>query len=129
MPIENSHPLEEVLEAAAEHARLTRMAPMWAITPMENVNDTEEDALALARLAKEFAESTGVRPRISIVPYNQIDSTVPPLFLRSGKARESAFRNTLSQAGLPSHKRYSGGSDVSAACGQLSGNPSEDSSV
>ncbi len=121
MPIDQAHPLEEVLEAAAEHARLTRIAPMWAVTPMENVNDTEEDALALARLARDFADKTGVRPRISIVPYNAIDSNHPPLYARSGAARESAFRRTLSEAGLPSHKRYSGGSDVSAACGQLAG--------
>jgi len=30
-----------------------------------------------------------------------------------------AFRAVLSAAGLPSHRRYSGGSDVAAACGQL----------
>ncbi len=121
MPIDQAHPLEEVLEAAVEHARLTGLAPMWAITPIEDVNDTDEDARELARLAREFSDKTGLRPRISIVPYNAIDSDQPPRFARSGAARESAFRKTLSEAGLPSHKRYSGGSDVSAACGQLAG--------
>jgi adenine C2-methylase RlmN of 23S rRNA A2503 and tRNA A37 len=29
------------------------------------------------------------------------------------------FRDILSAAGLASHRRYSGGSDVAAACGQL----------
>jgi 23S rRNA (adenine2503-C2)-methyltransferase len=88
---------------------------------MDNVNDTDEDARALARLAREFADKTGVRPRISIVPYNAIGSGDGPSFTRSGPGRESAFRKTLSDAGVPSHKRYSGGSDVSAACGQLAG--------
>jgi 23S rRNA (adenine2503-C2)-methyltransferase len=123
MPIDQAHPLEEVLDAAAEHARLTRLAPMWAVTPMENVNDFEEDARELARLAQKFAEKTGLRPRISIVPYNAIDPPGQPQFVRSGSARESAFRKILSEAGLPSHMRYSGGADVRAACGQLAGAP------
>jgi 23S rRNA (adenine2503-C2)-methyltransferase len=123
MPIDHAHPLEEVLDAAAEHARLTRLAPMWAVTPMESVNDFEEDARELARLARKFAEKTGLRPRISIVPYNAIDPPGQPQFVRSGSARESAFRKILSEAGLPSHMRYSGGSDVRAACGQLAGAP------
>jgi 23S rRNA (adenine2503-C2)-methyltransferase len=33
--------------------------------------------------------------------------------------RMAAFRDALSAAGLASHRRYSGGSDVAAACGQL----------
>jgi 23S rRNA (adenine2503-C2)-methyltransferase len=90
---------------------------------MENVNDFEEDARELARLAQKFAEKTGLRPRISIVPYNAIDPPGQPQFVRSGSARESAFRKILSEAGLPSHMRYSGGADVRAACGQLAGAP------
>src|SRR5262249_15522223 len=30
MPIEKSHGLDDVLEAAAEHARITGLSPMWA---------------------------------------------------------------------------------------------------
>jgi 23S rRNA (adenine2503-C2)-methyltransferase len=121
MPIDSAYPLDEVLEAVADHARLTRLAPMWAITPLEKVNDFEDDALELARLARKFAESTGIRPRISIVPYNPIDPPGQPQFARSSAAREYAFRKILSDAGLASHLRYSGGADIQAACGQLAG--------
>ncbi len=121
MPISHAHPLQEILEAAVQHARLTRLAPMWAVTLLENVNDTEEDARELARLARRFADTTGIRPRISVVPYNPIGEEDTCGFSRSGAAREAAYRKTLSEAGFPSHKRYSGGSDVAAACGQLSG--------
>ncbi len=124
MPISHTHPLREVLEASVEHARTTRLAPMWAVTPLEHVNDTPEDARELARLAREFAEKAGVRPRISIVPYNAIDDDGHPGFRRSVPEREFAFRKALSEAGFPSHKRYSGGSDVAAACGQLAGSRS-----
>ncbi len=124
MPVNRAHPLQDVLEAAVEHARTTGFVPMWAVTPMEYVNDTEEDARELALLARRFAERTGLRPRISIVPYNAIGPGESPGFRRSSAARENAFRRILSEAGFPSHRRYSGGSDVAAACGQLAGTSS-----
>jgi 23S rRNA (adenine2503-C2)-methyltransferase len=123
MPIDTAYPLDEVLDAAVEHARMTRLAPMWAVTPMNNVNDSEEDARELARLARKFVEDTGIKPRISIVPYNAIDPPGHAQFVRSDAAREAAFRKILSEAGLASHMRYSGGADISAACGQLAGAP------
>ncbi len=121
MPIDRAYPLEEVIEAAADHARLTRLAPMWAITPLEGVNDTMDDAEELARLARDFTNRTGIRPRISIVPYNSIDRAGAQSYSRTAVEIESAFRKRLSEAGFPSHKRYSGGSDMDAACGQLAG--------
>ncbi len=121
MPIDRAYPLEEVIDAAAEHAGLTRLAPMWAITPLRGVNDTAEDAEELARLARRFTTETGIRPRISIVPYNYIDPAGAQRFSRTEAEAESAFRKRLSEAGFPSHRRYSGGSDMEAACGQLAG--------
>src|SRR5512143_3071848 len=32
MPVARAHPLETVLDAAAGHAQLTGLAPMWAVT-------------------------------------------------------------------------------------------------
>ena len=112
MPIARAHPLDELLAAAAEHAKTTGLAPMWAITLLDGVNDSADDARALAARARAFADETGVRPRISIIAYNAIGVDDP--FRRS--TRESEYRAAL---GLPSHRRYSGGSDVGAACGQL----------
>lgn len=121
MPIDRIYPLEEVLAAGVEHAHLTGIAPMWSITLLEGVNDTEEDALALARLALDFTRRAGLRPRISIVPFNSIDPTGVPGFRRTEASVEATFRDRLKEAGFHSHKRYSGGSDVAAACGQLTG--------
>jgi|AntRauMFilla1563_2_1112583.scaffolds.fasta_scaffold391069_1 adenine C2-methylase RlmN of 23S rRNA A2503 and tRNA A37 len=46
---------------------------MWAVTPLLGVNDSLEDAEALAEMALEFtARTDGLRPRISLVPYNTI---------------------------------------------------------
>ena len=115
MPITRAHPLAEVLAAAADHARATGLQPMWAVTLLDGVNDSEEDARALAEAARAFERETGRRPRLSVIAYNSIGAEDP--YGRS--AREAAFRAVLSEAGLPSHRRYSGGGDVGAACGQL----------
>ncbi|HEY5938056.1 MAG TPA: radical SAM protein [Kofleriaceae bacterium] len=115
MPIAERHELDDVIEAVADHARTTGLAPMWAVTLLAGINDGEADARALAERAHAFIAATGIRPRISIVAYNAIGGDDP--FTRS--TREAAFRATLAAAKLPSHRRYSGGSDVGAACGQL----------
>ena len=127
MPIARAHDLDEVIAAAADHARLTGLAPLWAVTLLAGENDSDDDARALAERARAFAAETGVLPRLSIIAYNAIGSTgtADPIgsltrggaddpYRRSPRDRE--YRAAL---GLPSHRRYSGGSDVGAACGQL----------
>jgi 23S rRNA (adenine2503-C2)-methyltransferase len=90
------------------------------------VNDLDDDAHALAALARSFAERAGVRPRISVIPYNAIAEATGgdaaserDPFRRADDAREARFRAALAAGGFPTHKRYSGGADVRAACGQL----------
>ena len=112
MPIARAHSIDEVLAAAADHARETGLSPMWALTLLAGVNDSDDDAHAIAERARAFEAETGRRPRLSIIAYNAIGAGDP--FERS--PREAAFRAAL---GMASHRRYSGGSDVGAACGQL----------
>ena len=119
MPIDGSHPLSEVYAASVEHAQVTGLSPMWAVTLLAGVNDSPDDARALAELAQRFAGDTGRRPRISVIPYNSIAEGSADPFARSSDAAEAIFRDTLHALGSPTHKRYSGGSDVGAACGQL----------
>ncbi|HVK71975.1 MAG TPA: 23S rRNA (adenine(2503)-C(2))-methyltransferase RlmN [Kofleriaceae bacterium] len=117
MPVDRAHPLDEVLAAAAEHARATGYASMWAVTLLAGVNDSIDDARALAARVHAFVAETGVRPRLSIIPYNPIGPGDP--FARASDEAMAAFRATLADAGLASHRRYSGGGDIGAACGQL----------
>ena len=118
MPIDDAHPLDEVLAAVREHVGRTGLAPMWAVTPLAGVNDTDEDARALAALATDFERQTGVRPRVSVVPYNAIDAAGRDPFQRGDVA---AFVGRLVSHGLRPKLRYSGGGDIAAACGQLAG--------
>jgi 23S rRNA (adenine2503-C2)-methyltransferase len=119
MPIDRAHSLDEVMDAAVEHAKTTGLAPMWAVTPLAGVNDSSDDAHALADRAIQFAERAGVRPRISVIPYNSIGANDP--FTRASDAALAAFRDAMSARGVHSHRRYSGEGDIAAACGQLAG--------
>ncbi|MDB4976365.1 MAG: Ribosomal large subunit methyltransferase [Myxococcaceae bacterium] len=118
MPISNAHPFPEVLEAVAEHATLTGLAPLWAVTPLSRVNDDFEDGAALGETARAFWERTGVRPRVTVIPYNSIDAQDDP-FARASDERHAEFVRGIESTGYRAHRRYSGGGDVNAACGQL----------
>jgi 23S rRNA (adenine2503-C2)-methyltransferase len=119
MPIDRAHPLEDTYAACVEHARLTRLSPLWAVTLLAGANDSEEHARALAALARRFTGDVGRPPRISIIPYNRIADDALDPFRRVGADAEARFRETMHAVGVFTHLRYSGGSDVAAACGQL----------
>jgi 23S rRNA (adenine2503-C2)-methyltransferase len=116
MPIDAAHPLDEVLDAAGEHAARTGYAPMWAYTLLASVNDDDEAATALADRALAFAARHGVRPRISLIPFNPVAGAP---FVRSSLEVLARFRDVLGARGVGSIVRYSGGGDIGAACGQL----------
>lgn len=118
MPIDGAHPLSEVIAAAVEHATTTKLAPMFAVTLLRGHNDGEADAAALAALVHDFAARAGVRPRLTLIAYNPIADVDDP-FARTDAADEAAFRDALAARGVFTHRRYSGGGDVDAACGQL----------
>lgn len=117
MPIEKAHPLDSVFAALVHHANVTHHSSMWAVTLLAGVNDHADDAQALLDMAKRYREATGRKPRISIIRYNAIGLGDP--FLPVTDEVEQAFRDVFHQHGFPTHRRYSGGSDVAAACGQL----------
>lgn len=118
LPVEHANPLDEVLEATAEYVRAKGDAPMLAVTLLGGVNTSLEDADAFGRLALELREKTGVAPRLSLVPYNPSEGDV---FARASDDETQRFHDRLATFGVPVVRRYSGGGDVGAACGQLVG--------
>jgi len=117
MPIDEAHPLEEAIAAAGEHARTTGLAPLFAYTLLAGHNDSPDDARALAALVLDFFARFARRPRLSLLAYNAIGGDDP--FVRTEPHVEEQFRQTLIDCGVIPTRRYSGGSDVGAACGQL----------
>lgn len=116
MPIEKTHAFDDVLDAVGAHVLASGHSPMWAYTLLAGVNDDADAARALAGRARAFAERFGHRPRLSLIPFNA-GTDLP--FERSSDEVLAAFRHVLSAEGQGSIVRYSGGSDVAAACGQL----------
>ncbi len=120
MPISATFSLDTAIEAASYHAKKTGLSPMFAVTLLAGVNDSIEDANALADLVLAFGARTGQRPRLSLIPYNEMRSVDDP-FRRATGVEEGRFAKVLFARGVPAHRRYSGGGDIAAACGQLAG--------
>jgi 23S rRNA (adenine2503-C2)-methyltransferase len=117
MPIDAVHSLEDAVAAAGDHASATGLSPLFAYALLAGHNDSEEDASALADLVLRFAERYVRRPRLSLLAYNSIGDNDP--FVRTAPDVEEHFRQTLIARGVTPGRRYSGGWDVGAACGQL----------
>ncbi len=117
MPVQSSNPLEQVVAIAADHARATGIATMLSYTLLRGINDGDDDAQAFAFLAQQYQQRAGLPPRISLIAYNPIGQQDP--FSHSEPDVAERFRQRLRQIRVPVVRRYSGGSDVGAACGQL----------
>jgi 23S rRNA (adenine2503-C2)-methyltransferase len=117
MPIESSCPLNDSIEALIEHTRATRQSPMLAYTLIRGINTSPEDAEALRELGLRIGSCSGRKPRISLIPYNSRGPDDP--FSRADEEEAERFRLDLVGAGFPVVRRYSGGADIGAACGQL----------
>lgn len=118
MPVENSFKLSESVDALADYARATGQSQMLAYTLLSGVNCTTAHAEALRELALELGRKSGRMPRLSLIAYNPLGPLDP--FRRAPEEEAEAFRLQLVSAGFPVVRRYSGGSDIDAACGQLS---------
>jgi 23S rRNA (adenine2503-C2)-methyltransferase len=77
---------------------------------LEGVNDSDEDLYALEAYLK------GIPVHINIIPFNEYAGSNLRGTPRAGRER---FANHLKAAGFDTTLRYSLGSDIAAACGQL----------
>src|SRR5262249_44651077 len=114
LPIENVHPLPELMAAVREYHKATGVRVTLAWTMLSGVNTRSEDARALAEL------TAGLPVKLDLIDVNDAKGQfVPP------SAEElNRFRDALSaELGMPVVRRYSGGQDVHAGCGMLAGLP------
>jgi 23S rRNA (adenine2503-C2)-methyltransferase len=112
LPIEDTHPLPELMAAVREYQEATGARVMLAWTLLAGVNTRPEDARQLAEL------TAGLPVKIDLIEVNDTTGQfVPP------SAEElRAFRDALTaEVGQPIVRRYSGGKDIHGACGMLTG--------
>ena len=117
MPIERRHSLRDAVKALVDYTLSTGQSPMLAYTLLSGVNCTPADAEALRELALDLGRRSGRMPRLSLIAYNPIGPS--DAFHGATFEEAEAFRLQLVSAGFPVVRRYSGGADIGAACGQL----------
>ena len=111
MPVENVHPLSEVLaELRASMVRGQRRVSFEYIM-FEGVNDTPRHAHELARILD------GIRCRVNLIPFHTIPGT--PLTPSPRDVMER-FQALVKEKGIITTIRQSRGQDIAAACGLLS---------
>ena len=115
MPIEKAYPLPMVLEAAREFYESNGRLVMLSFALLAGVNTSAEDARALAD-ALGVGTDRALPVRLSLVEHNAFEGTS---FARPTDEEFGAFVDELSKLGVPVVRRYSGGGDIGAACGQL----------
>ncbi|MBX5469264.1 MAG: 23S rRNA (adenine(2503)-C(2))-methyltransferase RlmN [Thermoleophilaceae bacterium] len=110
MPVNERHPLADVLEACLRWHDRRRMPVFVEYLMLDGVNDRYEQALKLAELLhprKAF--------KVNLIPYNPTDAG----FQGSSRAAIDAFRRALEERGVRVTVRLTRGRDIDAACGQL----------
>jgi 23S rRNA (adenine2503-C2)-methyltransferase len=109
MPIEDRWPLAEVMAAMRDHAAARGQRVTLAYVVLGGVNASPAHARALGALIGDLR-----------VKLNLIDVSDETGRYRRATAEELAsFRDALDALGVPVVRRYSGGSDIGAACGTL----------
>ncbi len=112
MPVENIHPLEELMAAVREYHAATGRRVTLAWTMIAGFNTREEDAIQLAELVR------GLPVTLDLIDVNDASGR----FVAPGPEELAGFRDALRRhLGQPVARRYSGGADIHAACGMLAG--------
>ena len=112
MPVNKKYPLEVLLDACKKYPMPGRRLLTFEYILMDGVNASVRDAKKLAALLK------GQRCKLNLIVLNEYPGT--PFRSPSPKTVE-AFQKTLIDHHYTTMIRASKGSDILAACGQLSG--------
>ncbi|MBI3827407.1 MAG: 23S rRNA (adenine(2503)-C(2))-methyltransferase RlmN [Candidatus Rokubacteria bacterium] len=110
MPVNRSWNLAALMAAVRRYPLAPRQRVFFEYVMLAGVNDSDEDARALARLLR------GVRAKVNLIPFNDWEGSG---FERPALARIVAFQALLIKAGVTTTVRWSKGEDIGAACGQL----------
>lgn len=110
IPYARKYPLEDILAAVGNFARITKRDVTYEYTLIRNINDDIEQAKELATLLK------GQQCSVNLIPYNPIEKV---RLQRPEKETIEAFREVLLLSNIVTTWRYTKGKDIAAACGQL----------
>ena len=112
LPVERSYPTEELIAALREYHAETGQRVILAWIMIAGFNTREEDARQLAEL------TAGLPIKIDLIDVNDPTGRFHPPSAQELDTFRDALRLHVS---APVSRRYSGGSDIAAACGMLAG--------
>ncbi|MBP1918566.1 23S rRNA (adenine(2503)-C(2))-methyltransferase RlmN [Youngiibacter multivorans] len=110
MPIARRWSIAEILDSVRYYMDTTGRRVSFEYSLVNGVNDSLEDAYALAALLR------GMKTHVNLIPVNVIKEM---LFRPSQNKAVESFRNALDSRGIEATVRREMGSDIDAACGQL----------
>ena len=111
IPLSRKFQLPEIKRAITEINRLQKRPVMLEYLMLRGINDSPEQAQQLAAWAHD------INVHINLIPFNPIDDA--PHLQGSSSEVIRQFSGSLKNAGLKVTTRYSLGTDIAAACGQL----------
>jgi 23S rRNA (adenine2503-C2)-methyltransferase len=112
MPVNKKYPLEAMLDACRLYPMPGRRLLTFEYILMEGINSSVQDARKLAALLK------GLRCKLNLIVFNEYPGSV---FKSPSPKTVEAFQQTMINNHYTTMLRASKGSDILAACGQLSG--------
>lgn len=112
MPVSHTNRLEDLMKTLNLLPIKTGFRIMLEYVLIKGINDKPEDAHKLARLIGRSKK----RYKVNLIPFNPYPGTD---FKRPEKERIEKFQKILWQYNIGAFVRWSKGSDISAACGQL----------
>ena len=114
VPINRKYPIATLLAACREYLESLsdRRIITFEYTLIDGVNDSNQDAIDLAKLLRDF------RCKLNLIPFNPIPET---RYIRPSREKLLGFQHQLISNGLMVTCRTTRGEDIDAACGQLVG--------
>lgn len=113
MPINKAYNLSKLMKAIKKYITATNRRVTMEYIMLKGVNDSEENALELAKLLK------GINCYVNLIPYNETSNSK---FKKSDKQTIMKFYDILKKNKINVTIRKEFGTNVMAACGQLSAN-------
>lgn len=110
MPIANKYSIEELMEACEYYFEKTGRRITFEYSLVRNVNDLEEDAKGLIKLAGR------VKAHVNLIPVNPIKERD---YKETAHPEVVAFKNKLEKSHINVTIRREMGRDIDGACGQL----------
>lgn len=110
MPIANKYTIKELMDTCEYYFKTTGRRITFEYSLVRGVNDTDEDATGLIRLAKR------VGAHVNLIPVNPIKERE---YKETAHPEVVAFKNKLEKSRINVTIRREMGRDIDGACGQL----------